>query len=1793
MAASDSYRIFETIRDDYISYYESPFALSDEGLAAERRALLETEGIVFTEPFLEILPPFLSSGRRLRAACSELGLTEELADLAACGMFPEEQNLWRHQYQALADSRGGKDVIVTSGTGSGKTEAFYLPILAALVEESRGWPGPEPSSEVDWWNAERPKWEPSRQGERRTSAIRALVLYPMNALVEDQLRRLRAALDSPAADGWFARERGGNRFYFGHYTGRTPIPGRPAQPGRQARLAQQLRTLELASEKATASPDTRNFFPKFHGSEMITRWDMQDRPPDILVTNYSMLNVMMMRDVEDSLFDLTRDWLHESSEHMFHLVVDELHMYRGTPGTEVAYLLRNVMNRIGLEPGSDQLRVIATSASIEPDESGLSFLSEFFARDPTRFSIVAGERHGEAADNGDSTDNHGLPAEPFAEISDVVFSDETIPSVMTRLEPLGVGVSDLEQAIADLRLRDHLISVYKSLGGALRPQRFDAVAHAFFPDADRPTGKRALSGLLKLLTHIQGPGSALPGRIHLFFRNIQGFWACCDPQCSGVDDQYRFEDRRVGRLWAQPRFRCTCGSRVLELLYCQQCGDALLGGYRPLGENQTRWTLVSDQPELDGLPDSAAFAETYGSYAVYWPRVAMPADEEWNREGLAFRWRRARLIPGTGEIRLGGAGSTGWVFRIERLGGSAGANSPDPADVPAFPIKCPSCGDDNEWRGPGETPPVTSQRRTRSSIRKLRTGFEKVNQVLADSLIRELPEGRKKLVLFSDSRQDAAKLAAGIESAHYLDTVRQLATQVMMRGNASFRAASRMVRGEALSDEESRLANDFREQNARVYLALLEEARGSAEAADTNLLAEYRRNLDAMSLLSVRDEVETELLRLGFNPAGPSSDLDRFHEAGEWRSWKSILSDANVSTWKQSPSRTAAEQEHIERVRSELTRVLEDSIFASAGRDYESLGLARVTFVARSDESEAGLSAADRRQAADSLIRILGDRRRFVGRRPSGELPGFARKYLRAVAERYGAELVQVEHSVTSLLETSDCLREGRLVPDALRLQPLPTREVWRCTSCGRRHRHPSAGICTEVDCLTTLPSSPTLEEEQPDYYARLARSTAASRLHVEELTGQSEPIDAINRQRWFQDIFLDVEGEIPRVDAIDLLSVTTTLEAGVDIGSLQGVMLANMPPMRFNYQQRVGRAGRREPSISVSLTFCRGRSHDDFYFLNPDRITGDPPPQPYIDVRQPDIARRVVIAEALRRAFKTIDRSEYPTGDNVHGQFGPASRWHDVESRIGGWLVGNAHEVSAIITALRTHTALPDGFEHETVGYVTAELMSVIGDIADNPSLPHFDLSERLANQGLLPMFGFPTRERSLFYARPARADTVRSLGRDITIAISEFAPGSEVVKDKRVYRSVGVASYTPRGPLMEPDENPLGEPRLIALCRDCNAVEPTDSPGAQACPHCGAPQPDFREVYISEPKGFRTDYSRGRPFEWEFDTGSRAGQARLTARFHEEAEGSLAAVLQRGKADVFVINEGEEGDGFTFRPDPGGHGWLEVNEMGPGQLDADVDSDTRVLASVIRTDVLVAGLNLDVVPTGLRLDPRTTAVRAAWYSLAFMLRKAAALRLEVDQRELRVGIRPRRLDSGYLVAEIFLADELENGAGYATLLGQPTEFEQLIRSIFETHLVVPRSHLDEPESCDSSCYDCLRDYWNRAYHPLLDWRLGLDLAELFAGRAIDPARRWPDRGDKLVDRFCADFGIVKQTFGTLPGGIVDGTAFVAAHPLWDPDAPPRELAEATAASGASTSVVNYFDLSRRPGHEYLRVLG
>ena len=579
------------------------------------------------------------------------------------------------------------------------------------------------------------------------------------------------------------------------------------------------------------------------------------------------------------------------------------------------------------------------------------------------------------------------------------------------------------------------------------------------------------------------------------------------------------------------------------------------------------------------------------------------------------------------------------------------------------------------------------------------------------------------------------------------------------------------------------------------------------------------------------------------------------------------------------------------------------ALFPHVARTLESLGQGWVTY------QQVGNPIDRVVEATNAVIRLLGTRR--AHRYAEYFEPGNSTE-LHASARRYLTNVGVPDTTVEQQLVQSEAGVGGRnrvgLNPEHLYLMLPSNRDVQgfpigsRCPTCKGFYLHPACGICPTCEKVSLEGS--TTQQAPFDYYLYLSeKSGRPFRFHCEELTGQTDSPDRPRRQRRFQEIF--VQGDIPQVHGIDLLSVTTTMEAGVDIGSLLSVMMANMPPRRFNYQQRVGRAGRRGTGVSLAITFCRGRSHDDYYYLRTERMTGDPPSHPYVDMDRDPIIRRVIVKEILRQGFEALpldvresamEQTVNRFRESVHGEFGPAERWTVTSSHIQNWL--NSPETQAVLESvldvLRVGTPWDRGsasesdFCQQMKLFLQNDLVSKISEVVNDPRYTQDALSEQLANAGLLPMFGFPTRSRPLYTRWPSRGNPwppeQGKVDRDLDIALSQFAPGSETVKDKAVHTACGVVELYPQrnrvgsSPGFFPDLT-SGNPSPIGLCDNCQAVDnldPTDAPapGGQEpmltqCPVCQ--QETFRSIDAREPKGFFTDLAPD-DFEGSFEWNPRS---------------------------------------------------------------------------------------------------------------------------------------------------------------------------------------------------------------------------------------------------------------------------------------------------------------------------------
>lgn len=1849
-------RLFDNLRNTYLRYLDSPFDLRYEDLTRERRDLLDRDGRIYRYPLIEPIPAYRTSGESFRQAAQALlsgrWQASEIADVASLvdqGLFPSDRTLHQHQRDVFEEVIvNQRDAVVTTGTGSGKTECFLLPVVASLVKESAGWSAPmQRPSQWDWWNhfkmqGSRRRWAQrvgQREHETRPAAIRALLLYPLNALVEDQLARLREALDSAGARSWLQANRQGNLVYFGRYTGRTPVSGY-RNPSNTTRLRNELRNIN-DDARAVANSAAERFFQSMEGAEMWSRWDMQDAPPDILITNYSMLNIMLMRSMEIPIFEQTRQWLERSREHFFYLVVDELHTYRGTPGTEVAYLLRALLDRIGLSPDSDQLRIISSSASLESGAKGLQFLEQFFGRDRSRFQVIGGSSYIDPP-NPSAAATLAAHYGAFAQFAKNVS---------------GAGVGTISQAAAILQnavgapATSGCTTIEKTLSTALEhvqaadslrlacerekqivPKTPSELAPALFPVAQQ--ADLATDGLLTALSYARNSAglAPIPMRVHLMFRNLQGLWVCTDSSCSRAPQ--RSAPCPTGIFHYNPTLTCECGARVLELLYCESCGEVLFGGYRREAGNPNEWYLSPDHPELEAAPDLASFDRDYDRYAVFWcsPGNIPPASANWTQDGVRRTWRAAHFDPVDGRLGLGGASQgerSGYLYYVPSIHGQ----SPPLSDVAreAYPARCPRC--DADWARRTIIP---------SPIRTQRTGFQKIAQVLSDGLLRDLAQpplsADRKLVVFSDSRQDAAKLSAGMRFSHYRDAMRQALMEAIKQQGAGPQAFAAQCRGQALSPDQLRKAEDFQRehpQEANVFLMaanpVTSASRSVIDSALTNQQAQHsilqRATNGPFRVTQIVADVSARLLDEGMNPAGYGVEAlwtDWQARKGSWRDlhhW----SHNGPAVAKPRSQLSQSQRDHLRRIQDSSAAELMDILFASGRRSVESLVLALPTTDRIARPAVSNLI----QEGADGFIRLLGSRKRLSSHKSYSQnsVPGYVAGYLDTVAQRNGIASATYIDDVIQHLAASRCLNTAHyyLEINHLCIQPAGA-SFYECTQCRRIHLHRSGGVCT--DCWSPLgPPQPTASARDcADYYSYLATQAGnVFRLNCEELTGQTNKGDARRRQRLFQNICLPAPQENLLADPVDLLSVTTTMEAGVDIGSLLAVMMANMPPMRFNYQQRIGRAGRRGGGMSVALTLCRGRSHDDYYFQRPQRITSDPSPQPYVDMRRQIIFRRVFTKEILRQAFSSLNDFS-GVSDSVHGEFGTAADWNQPPPRtppgmaptatraqlVLDWIQQNRTEIARVCDFLLVCTDAALRSQRKLlINYVIGDLVPAITAISTDPRYTQAALSERLANAGILPMFGFPTRVRLLYHDWPSGIHAWPPedvIDRELDIAISQFGPGAETVKDGLIHTAVGVVDYMPQGNKIVEVPGPLGPAIAVGLCASCQAVNDSQ-PTPSSCGVCGATpaqDPGYRVIDLAQPAGFRTWYGKSRDFDGVFEWTPRASRPKMGVSSLPVSRQANFEVWA-DQETVYVINDNESRL-FSFEKLAGGETWatrdaLAAVGVNNPPMDNAAGSDERALASVKVTDVMVLGIAN--WPVGVLRSPAGTGsleLRAALYSFGFLLRRAAADYLDIHEREMAVGVRVIRDAAGDITGQVFMSDSLENGAGYASLLGKPHEAERLLQYILGQPpqkptfygFLVGSSHAGlGANTCRTSCPDCLRDFSNLPYHPILDWRLGLDIARL----ALDPATPidfsvsyW--RGLDVAAAgpyFAALPGWKQTTIAGLQAGRRGDVVQIITHPLWDcdPNRFGKHLAAAYAqgvSGGEQVQFKSLFEVLRRP---------
>ena len=1784
------------LKESIASYIESQYRISHPLVFAERSALLRERGVIAQDPFIEATPAF-APARLLRELEQEYpgDIPPGLSKLVEHGVAVDRFPLYTHQEEALLASFGdAPNLLVATGTGSGKTEAFVLPILARILKEARTWSAPKARPSEGFFNPEDGTWQHSRRHETREAGVRAIILYPMNALVNDQMSRLRRVLSLNGSPDWQRQHLDGNLIHFGMYTSLTPPTRGPEQSAKRREFEEYKRHLEEEWESLNGELRSTGNWPAAEGPEMLCRWDMHGAPPDILVTNYSMLEYMLIRPIESPIFDMTRAWLKGGDDRVVTLVLDEAHTYTGAKGTEVAHLVRRLKERLGIRPGSNKFRGIATSASIPniPSAKGdlTAFTSDLFGEPQSSFTLIhAGvfdeeplERHADS-----------LSLEAFAEFHDTFSHRDPWPSMEALSKSLGLPQPDQRE--------DAQVALYQLLSDnqdlrwvrartARNATRLSELAQECWPNADPETQERAMAGLLAAGSFarpmpLPDTPPILSMRIHAFFRGLPGFWACLNPNCPEIPREYRGE-RPVGRIYTDPRPWCSerCGARVLEMFSCRKCGLLFLGGIPDSGSGSL-WPWSDD---FSGEPKDLTDYQIFG--------VEQPHD----RYSVQHRSVKTtcKTSPQGPHARLS--------FEVEPA-----TDWDDGQQVSPYPSQCPRC---QNYRSP---------RGEREIVEPLRTRGPRSISVVMEDTLRVQPDiagarstGGRKALVFSDSRQDAAQLAGDLRRDHRYDVFRQLLYRVLHRcrncdGSGVLRDEGPYQIGREPSVAETTCSEcageghlphprpiSYKELRSNVIDLQIDR---EINPTDGHLSDAFERlNDDHSSVyadaqtafdISARREVSQDdfgLEPLGLamwsvmlrEQTGQLEALSQYETRLLLRTVARILATENVLLppnplkpwdWPYDDRMQAYEKRRI----IPANRRQGDNIVPYNLRPYRKLGR-YVGAIART------LVAAGRIQDADKWLEEL--------HWPLwNALKGF--KILVPAGKRVGD---QVPYGIRI---------------DSFELWPIED-AVFRCTACRYVMGEALLGVCYRCGQTAEQVEATSIQ----NFYRRAAMFAGSGSGYPDPFPIQAAAHTAVvgrrearNIERWFQNLFR--ESEHREDHRIDILSVTTTMEMGIDIGSLLSVGLRNVAPTVANYQQRAGRAGRRGSAVATVVTYALDRSHDQYYFHRPKDIVSEPPRVPVLYLENEVIAQRHVRSLVLGEFFPG-----WMSRGTAVSLFGA---WGAVE----GFLTDDGR------TALEQHISKNRDELLERTRVVVDELLKdrleewllVLPDEVEGVaqgSDANEGMLESLMRAGVLPKYAFPVdvvklaipeeeEQEDLYESQ----DFYSGIPRDLQIALTEYAPGAEILQwrfpEAYIYRSAGVYDPSAQLPCYAPEEN-LNE------CRRCRAVTMTHAqaePTAE-CPECGS-----REVlnmpYL-RPRGFTVDAALPEGGREAYRTGGRE-----RAGFTPPAQLLVGAnAITRGQSnpsfapnlysaihigDLFMRNMGPDRarPGFTLCPVCGRH--LDADSPGEHTYPAHVpphrgyrrgpragqpcpnkeEFDNRVvLGHRFNSEVILLAVDMPDFLDAPMMEP---SGRAVWYSFGTLMSEAAARYLEIDPDEVQIGVRPMRDGFGRVQGEVFIYDNVPGGAGYARAI------QDSLRDI--TQLALEMGRTCPNDSCSGACYHCLLGYRNQSIHNLLDRDLSISVLEyLLEGRRPSLGRQQAVRLASRVEEYLrSDWAIVDasecpEQFGAVFRVGKDVHIGIrpihplSAHPI------PAELEKLREETGIFPRVYTSFDLLRRP---------
>ncbi|SEL27619.1 Helicase conserved C-terminal domain-containing protein [Ruminococcus sp. YRD2003] len=1617
----------EKIRTDYQNYIASILSVKDPVITKlAHEAVRNTEFV--KGPFLETTLPFVE-GKSLKALADE-GLISREFSVMGKSVHYEDWKLRIHQENALRHIiTKQRNMVVSTGTGSGKTECYLYPIINSLMRE--------------------------KEEGTLDAGVRALLIFPMNALANDQQKKLRKLLrDYPDIT-------------FGRYTGETAHAIKTNKNGKEESPEEAETRLHKEYDEAHIS-DIDEAQRKSIPNELMCREMMAAKPPHILLTNYAMLEYMLLRPDTAPFFD------NSSAKNWQFIVIDEAHTYKGANGTEIAYLLRRVKERIRHNMHKP-FRCIATSATLGSNDGkkGLALFAQNLFDEPfSEDDIITTKRI-----------KRTVPKDAK------LFSPNDYTALKKRVSEMNEvqkGAFLYNVLSSDLRL----FRVYSALES--KPKKLEDVAGNVFDDI--PSERERENALIDLIELAAAAKKSefeyalLPARYHLFVKSLEGMFARFYPKKEVYLDrkeQVRNDDQ-------------VCS--VFELADCQKCQQEYLVGKvvtREYGDyfvqtsnaEKPEYLFISNDSTIDfnGFDEDDSFEEK---------------DKLKELEKYHLCLCCGRLTPFAEKHILDCCENNDpekivLVYNLKYSGKDSESNC------------CPCCGATKKglikrFLTANQPATFTIAKSLYDAIPPRPLTNDTKNAVFDDPFeddpfaddgastpaVQLDDETGRKLLIFSDNRQEAAFFAGFFEKKYHLVMWRKVILQCLREADEkkiSFKDLISRVTNKA--DKTGLYSFDIERQANMTYYQKREQA--ALYIMQEYLNPDIDTGIEGLGYISIEPEPIT------FKPNIVKAGLSGNDLWNLIRFMMDTLRQKGASSYPDTLRATNdffAPRNHSGCFRESHSLITSDAyIYGFIPKDNSNNK--RLSFMLKLLEDQPLTEDEKKRQAIKELKEIY-----------ELMLLMTRKGYLIELNDKINGRMYQLNHEkwYFRYIEPHD--------------------KLYRCTKCRKVYSYSIKGKCQMMKCNGTLEEVEASIIQNAPYYSDLFADDKFIPMVAREHTAQLSAETASQYQRDFE------------AGKINVLSCSTTFEMGVDVGELEATFQRNVPPETANYIQRAGRAGRRTSSAAFSVTFSRRTSHDMTFYHDPVQIIAGRIKPPVLETNNEKIAERhmnsIIVAWFFKRYpdyfTKNTKRiiscneeknmadelkaalSDKPQEllESIHNAI-PADvcrtlgvdDWKFIDNISGddGSLTKAISERKANIEELKRFSDDADKY-----GAIAAD--KLIETLEEERSINF------LSSKGVLPKYGFPIDTVSLDIIGGTEEEARKiDLSRDLKIAISEFAPPAKIVANGKIWESYAINTVPDKGwptyvyhecpnckRISPPDRNMIYVTADIdesskRICRYCDTVM---NPKKFIIPLFGfSTQIEYKPKPVGETKPARY-YATQTQF-WGIDDLTEKQKAEAMEK-DMSFKGKAAHITYSPGGKLFVLNQGMNGRGLRVCPTCG----YTIDPTTPLKGNEHITKYKKKCKSKNLINVSLGHeFSTDIIKIALpshEVSLAGTQDKNQDMSVLYAILEGASKALDISRDDISGCVTESR--------ELVLFDDTSGGSGF-------------VKYIYNNFDAVLREALNKVSGMcgcteETSCYGCLRNYSNQHFHDMISRGLAKEYISWLLYAETDNVKNAEEKG-------------------------------------------------------------------------------